>query len=131
MKNDKADEKLELLHALKGSELNHPEVLIIYAPQGSTAQMVGANWNGSKWLYSAKWVEMPEEDLNGFLSVFLEAKYTVFDIRAQANLVRPGMGDATPILVVRPDIDLRHASKAATELHLAIMKVNAKEITHG
>lgn len=102
-----------LKRMLKSKNMQHPEVIIIYAIKGQTAEMTGANWNGSVWRYS-KWTQMPEPDLNGFLQVFLEANYRVVDVRAQA-------GDATPILVIRPDIEMRKAAKAATNLHLAIM----------
>lgn len=120
MSNQLNTEQKALQRMLKSQKMNHPEVIIIYAPNGASAYMTGANWNGKEWRYT-KSSEMPESDVNGFLQVFLEEKYTVIDARVQANLAKPGMGDATPILVVRPDVNLRHATQAAAVLHQAIL----------
>ena|SRR5690348_3094971 len=109
-----------LRRMLNSKKMDHPEVIIIYAETGGIAQMTGAHWNEAGWSYS-KWTQMPEHDLNGFLQVFLEANYTVVDARLQANMKRPGMGDATPVMIVRPDVNPSKAVQAVAQLHQAIL----------
>ena len=111
-----------LQRMLNSKNMNHPEVVIIYAKKSGLARMVGAHHIDSRWKYS-NWTEMPEADLNGFLKVFLESKYTVIDMRVQANLAQPGMGDATPTLVIKHGVDWHQALEAAVRLHRAILSV--------
>lgn len=101
-------------------KMDWPEVTIIYVGDGR-CDMTGARRNDAgEWLYS-KWSYIPETELNQFLHPFLEAGFTVIDVRAAANLHTPGMGTATPILVIRPGVNPRDASQAATQLHQAIL----------
>lgn len=100
----------------------HPEVIIIYTPGDHQAHLIGAYHDEQgKWLYSPP-TYLPEKSLNPFLGELRKAGCIVVDLRQLASMQISGMGQATPILVSYPGVDVRDAAKAAALLHRAILE---------
>lgn len=99
-----------------------PEVIIIYTPGDQQAHIIGAYRDERRqWLYSPP-TYLPEKRLNPFLNELLKAGCVVTDLRQIASMQIPGMGQATPILMSYPGVDVRDAAKAAALLHRAILE---------
>lgn len=97
------------------------EVTIIYVPDDGTTHSVSAFRHGGSWRYSA-WIIRPESELAPTLAEALEEGCTVIDRRVEANLHTPGMGRATPIVIVYKGVDLQYGVDAMKVLHEAILK---------
>ena len=100
--------------------MKEPQVVIIYVPGDGQMHMMGARRHGNDWRYS-KPVLMPESDLNDFIAWRKEEGMSVLDVRDAASVHTPGMGKATPIIMVQRGVTMHEGVSAMKRLHEAIL----------
>lgn len=103
----------------KRTGIREPEVFIIYVHEDEM-HMTGAHLTNGEWSYS-KWLIRPKSELHSFKAECLKLGMFVLDVRHLANLRKPGMGSATPVLIANNGVDIQLAVEAMAKLHTAIL----------